>query len=556
MGSISFQVGDQVVTIPAQLEAPVDGVVEVTGNFPNGFEVPAGETWEIKGHVTSNANVVVRGDLRMRPGSWLEFICDNSVTGGDAQAPVANDVGLWMVGRGRLDAKGTPKTGWTRATTGLTAGQTTFQVQSASGWKVGDTIAITATLPRMNPNGGPDRRDDRRTITAINGNSITVNQGLQYAHPARTINGTTYTAEVANLTRDVKITGRSNGRAHVIFLHQGSQQGLQHFGISHVELAHLGFPGESGRYALHFHHAMDTTRGVRVEGVVARDCGGHCFVSHNSHGIYWYDCVTAYTVDTPYWWDFQAASDDITYDKCLAMRSAGDGDKYSNTGFWLNFTVTPMESKCIGCVAAQIEGANDNSGFFWVNDSEGVWTFEDNLAHNISSWQGAGIRVWQNSSPIHPIERTTIYACNIGVRNGAYGNNYQYLGLDIDDCDRGIESQAQPGGQQKWHDVHLTNCGKTLRLHDAPVGSASTGTNFRNCTGLKPIDVVRYHNDSSSSCRWDFIDCGVEPSDFNFTSDSSLGPSRNTPYTLRVQNGTTAWRKTHDTDWTSIAPFA
>src|SRR5690606_9669765 len=103
MGSISFQVGDQVVTIPAQLEAPVDGVVEVTGNFPNGFEVPAGETWEIKGHVTSNASVVVRGDLRMRTGSWLEFICDNSVTGGDAQAPVANDVGLWMVGRGRLD---------------------------------------------------------------------------------------------------------------------------------------------------------------------------------------------------------------------------------------------------------------------------------------------------------------------------------------------------------------------------------------------------------------------------------------------------------------------
>jgi len=50
--------------------------------------------------------------------------------------------------------------------------------------------------------------------------------------------------------------------------------------------------------------------------------------------------------------------------------------------------------------------------------------------------------------------------------------------------------------------------------------------------------------------------CGVEPSDFNFTSDSSLGPSRNTPYTLRVQNGTTAWRKTHNTDWTSIAPFA
>ncbi len=93
-------------------------------SYPDGFTVPAGEVWEFdpttSTTVTVGANVVVYGVLRMRPASptvihRLRFtgVDESSFVGGGLEV-LDTDVGLWVMGAGRLDLQGTPKRAWTR----------------------------------------------------------------------------------------------------------------------------------------------------------------------------------------------------------------------------------------------------------------------------------------------------------------------------------------------------------------------------------------------------------------------------------------------------------
>ena len=122
---------------------------------------------------------------------------------------------------------------------------------------------------------------------------------LEHDHPeiGNPFGDDVYTAEVLNLTRNVRIEGtgnhtpsfqpHQNGRAHVIFLATEQPQT-----VKYIELGHLGprradkkfTEGVKGRYPLHFHHAKDGSRGSLIEGVVARQSGNRAFVPHASHG--------------------------------------------------------------------------------------------------------------------------------------------------------------------------------------------------------------------------------------------------------------------------------
>ena len=70
--------------------------------------------------LTVTGNVVVRGRLRMRPNDpdvvhRLQFAdVDESAFVGDTMGPVASDVGLWVIGAGRLDLMGSRRRGWNR----------------------------------------------------------------------------------------------------------------------------------------------------------------------------------------------------------------------------------------------------------------------------------------------------------------------------------------------------------------------------------------------------------------------------------------------------------
>ncbi len=95
-----------------------------TVNLSEGFTVPQGEVWEFDPDVSTTVvvgeNVVVRGTLRMRPAApsvrhvlRFEGVDEGAFKGGGMDV-VASDVGLWVMGSGKLDLAGSSKMPWNR----------------------------------------------------------------------------------------------------------------------------------------------------------------------------------------------------------------------------------------------------------------------------------------------------------------------------------------------------------------------------------------------------------------------------------------------------------
>lgn len=434
----------------ATVEVVADRVLTGEESFPDGFTVPAGEVWEFdpasSTTVAVGGNVVVQGVLKMRPNDYeiihtlrFEGVDESSFVGGGMEV-LDTDVGLWVVGEGQLDIVGSPRAGWNRTGTDPT-------------WQQGDEILVA-----------PTAEGDSATFAAFTpGDPV---PSVEHA-------GETYSAEVFNLTRNVRIEGAGDGevnqagggRAHIWI------NSIRPQTIRYAELRHLGprqvgtdnpTQGVMGRYPLHFHRNEDGSRGSLVEGVVVRDSGHRAFVPHNSHGITFRDTIAYNVFDDPYWWDpddtghagpVENATNDLVYEHAMAAYVRADPAfrGYTLGGFLLgegrNLSVTDS-------VAVGVQGNVNSSGFHWPASANGnehnKWTFQNNVAHNNST---DGIFVWQNDDNDHLIEDFVAYRNGeLGVDHGAYVNQYQYDGLVLFSNGRaGIRSRAV--GSQHWGNI-------------------------------------------------------------------------------------------------------
>ena len=396
--------------------------------------------------VTTSGNVIVRGILRMRPATpsvihTLRFVnVDESRFVGGGMDPLETDVGVWVMPGGTLEAVGAAKTAWTRLSGAVSAGVSCFDVREAAGWQTGDEVVISATTPPGSPSDDTFWRTfDRRPVTSVSGNRICVGSGLTYNHPAVVAFGETFAAEVLNLTRNVKIEGTPLGRTHLFVRSDRPQT------IRFVEIAYTGprkvNPNDSrlfdpvlGRYGLHFHMMGDASRGSTVEGVVIRDSGSHAFVPHGSHGITFARTIAHDTLETAYWWDpggSPHASHDIRYLDAVASyakvfeRFPGDIRNTRTSGFDFG---RGRGNVGRGLVAVH----NAFWGFNWPEGQsddmtgEGVWLWEDGLAHNN---RRGGIFTWQNTGNVHVVSRFTGFHQHKCIEHGAYANPYVYEGF-------------------------------------------------------------------------------------------------------------------------------
>jgi hypothetical protein len=388
--------------------------------------------------LASRGNVVVKGRLIMKPASAavthklvLTGARERSFKGGGMDV-VARDVGLWVMGAGRLEVAGAPKLAWTRAAGALKAGATRIALQAApAGWRPGDELAITPTTS-PDDDGNIDAYDVV-TVKAISGRTVTLSAPLRNHHPSvKVAPGKTLTAEVLNLTRNVHIEGTPEGRSH-IFVRSSRPQSLKQAAIRHMgprkpddEFSEFVL----GRYALHIHMCYDGSRGSLVEGVVIRDAGSHAFVPHLSNGITFRDCISHDTYEDAYWWDGAPdtrtqgdPSHDILYDRCVASLVKHDPPYrgYRLTGFFIG---RGDRNVARDCVAVGVQGATDASGFEWPEGSEGVWKFTGCVAHNNEQH---GIFTWQNTGLLHVISDFVGYHnIEAGISHGAYQNPYVY----------------------------------------------------------------------------------------------------------------------------------
>ncbi len=396
-------------------------VTVITGLMPGGFVVPAGETWEVRGIVETDGNVIAEGTLRMRGSgdvgnpTTLRFIdVDEAAMVGGGMDVVDSDVGLWVMGDGVLDIQGTPKAAWNR--TG-----------SDPSWQASDELILCPThrakameqIQAENPDLDIDTRAGRRALKdlQIEQEFLAYENFLPFTmgSPVPTVGP--YSAEVMNLSRDVAIEGTLGGRAHIL-IRSTKPQTVKHCLLQHLAPRGLDDNGVIlGRWGLHFHHSGDGARGSVVEGVVARKMGAHAFVFHSSHGIMAHELIAFDCLQSPFWWDRGDETNDLLYDRCVAAKidhGAGGYEKHSGGGVVLGSGTGSILRDFVAV------GVLLRSGIDWRDRAaHSPWTLEGtNVSHN----NHRAARVWHNSHRFrHDAGGMVFYRNDSGLLAGAYG---------------------------------------------------------------------------------------------------------------------------------------
>lgn len=424
----------------------------------------------------SDGNVVVRGLLQMRPDNAsrqhrLVFrSVDEARFIGGGMDVLDTDTGLWVRDRGRLDLVGSPRLPWVRLQGSPRQGERRIIVAAEpAGWREGDEIVLTPTLA---PSGGdPAASYDTVRILAVRGRTVLLDRPLQFDHPSMPLpDGRLLGGEVLNLTRNVEISGTPGGRAHVNVRAQTAQQ------VAYVSLRQLAprqpdekyTRGVMGRYAWHMHHCGEGSRGTALDGVVARDCGGHAFVSHASHGTTYRDCMAHNTIDDAFWWD-QAPdtrtrgpeSHDTVYERCVASRILAEPSfrGFRLAGFVLG---NGIGNRVLDCIAVGVSGNKDSSGFHWPEGADGVWEFSGAISHNNARH---GLFCWQNNQDVHRVHNFISYHnAGAGISHGAYRNSFQYYDgylLANDETGVMLHALSAPGVPLLFQGLYIDGAGRS-----------------------------------------------------------------------------------------------
>src|ERR1700748_82360 len=115
----------------------------------------------------------------------------------DENINTMGDRGIMLV-NGTLSLHGDRKNSWTKLSATAKAGSTRIQVLDAKGWRKGDVIALAST-------DFDTAQAERRTITAVAGNVVTLDEPLKYMHYGKITYGVDERGEVGLLTRNILI---------------------------------------------------------------------------------------------------------------------------------------------------------------------------------------------------------------------------------------------------------------------------------------------------------------------------------------------------------------
>jgi len=200
------------------------------------------------------------------------------------------DRGIMMMA-GTLSLHGDRTNSWTKLASTAKAGSARIDVLDASGWRKGDQIVLAST-------DFDSRQAEQRTITAIRGNTLTLDQPLKYMHFGEITYGVDERGEVGLLSRNIRIQASDDAERSYFGGHVMAMAGSKMY-VSGVELFRMGQHLQLARYPIHWHiigegqgqyirnsSIHDTysrcvtvhgTNNVRVENNVTFNAVGHCF---------------------------------------------------------------------------------------------------------------------------------------------------------------------------------------------------------------------------------------------------------------------------------------
>jgi hypothetical protein len=192
-----------------------------------------------------------------------------------------------MISGGTLNLHGDRRNTWTKLATTAAAGSNSIQVLDASGWRVGDEIVLAST--DFDP-----RQAERRTISAIKGNTITLDRQLEYMHFGEITFGVDERGEVGLLTRNIRIQASADAEQSYFGGHVMAMAGSKMY-VSGVEFNRMGQHLTLARYPIHWHLVGDA-KGQYIRNSAIHDTFNRCVTVHGTNNLRIENNVTYNTV--------------------------------------------------------------------------------------------------------------------------------------------------------------------------------------------------------------------------------------------------------------------
>jgi len=279
--------------------------------------------------------------------------------------------GLIAAPQAQLEVHGQRKTTWTSLAESVPQGSTSLLLaKEPQGWRPGDAIVLASTSP-------DDRESEEHVIQAVNGARLTLREATRHAHDGDwTGLGSRLNAEVGILSRNVKFTSSFDMQScenafrnydeetknscfggHAVFLRHS---------VVHVEGAEFDKMGQAlamGRYALHFHHAMDVPGSYLRSNSIRRGTN-RCVTLHGSFRVLLEDNVC-----------FQNRGHNLYLE---------DGIEWGNM-FKRNLVVAPKDSATI---------CTDNPRNLLLGGASGMWITNPNNSFVDNTVVGASFGAW------------------------------------------------------------------------------------------------------------------------------------------------------------------
>src|ERR1700761_7435075 len=196
------------------------------------------------------------------------------------------DRGIMLMG-GTLNLHGDRTNSWTKLSSTANAGATSIQVLNAAGWRVGDEIVLAST--DYDP-----RQAERRTISAISGNTITLDKKLDYMHFGKITFDVDERGEVAMLTRNIKLQASADAEQSFYGGHVMAMVGSKMF-VEGVEFNRMGQNMTLARYPIHWHLVGDA-QGQYIRNSALHDTYNRCVTVHGTNFLQVENNVTWNTV--------------------------------------------------------------------------------------------------------------------------------------------------------------------------------------------------------------------------------------------------------------------
>ena len=300
------------------------------------------------------------------------------------------DRGIMLMG-GTLNLHGDRTNTWTKLASTANAGSTSIEVLNAAGWRVGDEIVLAST--DFDP-----RQAERRTISAIRGNTITLDKKLDYMHFGKITFDVDERGEVAMLTRNIRLQASADAEQSFYGGHVMAMAPSKMY-VEGVEFQRMGQNLTLARYPIHWHLIGDA-KGQYIKNASLHDTYNRCVTVHGTNFLRVENNVTYNTVGHCFFLEDGVEHGNefvrnlAIQTKChtskpcvptnLAMFGSTDGRNFSTAGQQSKDVLLPSDNTVSSfwitnpdnIYRDNVAAGSDSTGFWFALPANGIGKFD------------------------------------------------------------------------------------------------------------------------------------------------------------------------------------